>query len=73
MEIWRRIRWVLQITLVLASLMGLTKPIAAQGTGGIIAGTIKDAQGGALPGVTLTLRNVESGVVRTGVSEGNGT
>src|SRR6185503_9350907 len=73
MEISRRIRWVLRITLVLASLMGLTLPIAAQGAGGVIAGTIKDAQGGALPGVTLTLRNVESGVVRTGVSEGNGT
>jgi hypothetical protein len=73
MEIWRRIRWVLHVALVLACLMGLTAPIAAQGTGGIIAGAIKDAQGGVLPGVTLTLRNVESGVVRTAVSEGNGT
>ena len=73
MEISRRIRWVLRITLVLASLMGLTLPIAAQGAGGVVAGTIKDAQGGALPGVTLTLRNVESGVVRTGVTEGDGT
>jgi len=73
MEIWRRIRWVLQITLVLASLMGLTLPIAAQGAGGVIVGSIKDAQGGALPGVSLTLRNVDSGVVRTGVTEGDGT
>ena len=73
MEIWRRIRWALHIALVLACLMGLTAPIAAQGTGGVIAGTIKDGQGGALPGVSLTLRNVESGVVRAAVSEGNGT
>ncbi len=38
-----------------------------------MTGTIRDAQGGALPGVSLTLRNVESGVVRTAVSEGDGT
>jgi len=73
MEIWRRIRLVLHIALVLACLMGLTAPIAAQGTGGVIAGTIKDGQGGVLPGVSLTLRNVESGVVRAAVTEGNGT
>ena len=73
MEIWRRIRLVLHIALVLACLMGLTAPIAAQGSGGVIAGTIKDGQGGVLPGVSLTLRNVESGVVRAAVSEGNGT
>src|SRR6266550_1775930 len=71
--IWRRIRWVPRTAFFLACLMALAAPIAAQGTGGVIAGTIKDAQGGALPGVSLTLRNVESGVVRTAVSEGNGT
>jgi len=48
-------------------------PVAAQGTGGMIAGTIKDAQGGVLPGVTLTVRNVETGVTRTIVTEGDGT
>ncbi len=45
---------------------------AAQGTGAI-TGTIKDAQAGALPGVSLTLRNLESGVARTTVSEDAGT
>jgi len=72
MEISRRIRWVLRITLVLASLMGLTLPIAAQGAGGVVAGTIKDAQGGALPGVTLTLRNVESGSYERASPKGMG-
>jgi len=43
----------------------------AQG-GASISGKISDAQGGVLPGVTLTLRNVDSGVVREGVSEVDG-
>ena len=74
MEIWRRIGCVRRfVALALACLLGLTTSAAAQGAGGLIAGTVKDAQGGVLPGVTLTLRNVESGVVRTAVSEANGT
>jgi len=73
MEIWRRIGRVRYLmALVLACLLGLAASAAAQGAGGVITGTIRDAQGGALPGVTLTLRNVESGVVRTAVTEGNG-
>jgi hypothetical protein len=74
MEIWRRFgRLHHLIALVLACLLGLTASAKAQGSGGVIAGTIRDAQGGALPGVSLTLRNVESGVVRAAVTEGNGT
>src|ERR1700682_327737 len=49
-----------------------TAAAGAQG-GGTIMGTVADAQGGVLPGVTLTLRNTESGVIRTGLSEGSGT
>ena len=45
--------------------------VHAQG-GASISGKISDAQGGVLPGVTLTLRNVDSGVVREGVSEVDG-
>lgn len=47
-------------------------PAAAQ-TGGVISGTVRDSQGGALPGATVTLRNVDTGVMRTVVSEGDGT
>jgi Carboxypeptidase regulatory-like domain len=47
--------------------------VAAQGESGVIAGTIKDAQGGALPGVSVTLRNVETGQTRSAVSEADGT
>ncbi|MBI3048070.1 MAG: TonB-dependent receptor [Acidobacteria bacterium] len=73
MKICRRTGWAFfLIPLVLAS-PGLVASAAAQGAGGVITGTVRDAQGGVLPGVTLTLRNVESGAVRTAVSEANGT
>src|SRR5262245_30125170 len=58
--------------LALAGLLGITAPAAAQNVGGIISGTVRDAQGGVLPGVSLTLRNVDSGAVRTTVTESNG-
>ena len=46
---------------------------AAQGGTGLISGTIRDAQGAVLPGVTLTLRNQATGVARTTTSETDGT
>ena len=49
---WRNIIWALAATVALAS------PVFAQGGGasstGSISGEIKDAQGGVLPGVTVT-------------------
>ena len=61
-----RLLWVLWLALLFAV------PAAAQ-TSGTITGTIRDAQGGVLPGVTLSLRNSETGVARTAVSESDGT
>ena len=59
---------------VLFLLLGLghPMPLGAQGAGGVIAGVVTDAQGGVLPGVTLTARNTETGVVRTTVTEADG-
>src|SRR5205807_3348142 len=37
-----------------------------------IDGIVKDQQGGVLPGVTVTLRNVDSGVTRTSTTEADG-
>ena len=42
-------------------------------SGGVITGMISDKQGLALPGVTLTLKNVESGVARDTVTTENGS
>ena len=57
--------------LALAVLIGLAAPARAQVVGQI-QGTVTDAQGAVLPGVSLTLRNSETGAVRTSVSEGDG-
>ena len=74
MEIWRRVGRVRYlILLVFACLLGLTPSATAQSESGVIVGTVRDAQGGVLPGATITLRNVESGVMRTATSESNGT
>ena len=47
----------------------LQAPAFAQGPTGRIEGVVRDEQGGALPGVTMTLRNQETGVSRTLVTE----
>ena len=57
--------------LAFAVLIGLAAPVRAQVVGQI-QGTVTDAQGAVLPGVSLTLRNTETGAVRTVVSEGDG-
>jgi hypothetical protein len=46
---------------VLALLMPYSA--AAQGLDGTIAGAVKDASGGVLPGVTITIRNLDRGIV----------
>src|SRR2546426_4851469 len=69
----RRVTQLLASSLTLLWALMAAVPVAAQGTGGAIIGTIKDAQGGVLPGVSLTVRNVETGVSRTVVTEGDGT
>jgi hypothetical protein len=45
---------------------------AAQGPAGRIEGFVRDAQGAVLPGVTMTLRNDDTGVTRTIVTEADG-
>ncbi len=64
---WRACR----LALLLVAVVGSALPAHAQ-VNGVIQGTVMDAQSAVLPGVTMTLRNTESGVVRTTVSEGDG-
>jgi hypothetical protein len=47
-------------------------PALAQTTNGVISGMISDAQGGVLPGVTVTARNVDTGITRSVVTESDG-
>jgi hypothetical protein len=58
--------------LVAATLLALPAPGFAQTGGGAIAGVVADAQGGVLPGVVVTAKNADSGVLRSTVTEPDG-
>ena len=58
--------------LVLAVAFGMATPGMAQTTNGVISGIISDAQGGVLPGVSVTGRNPDTGLTRTVVTESDG-
>jgi Carboxypeptidase regulatory-like domain len=60
------------IAALLLTLACMATPAMAQTTNGVIAGIVSDAQGGVLPGVTVTARNVDTGATRTIVTEGDG-
>jgi hypothetical protein len=47
-------------------------PVAAQLTTGTIVGTVTDNTGGILPGAEITIRHVETGLVRTHVTNERG-
>lgn len=58
---------------ILALVLAAAGPALAQGeASAVVTGVISDAQGGVLPGATVTLRNVESGTTRTVVTEADG-
>lgn len=51
----------------------LTAPLTlAQNTTGTILGTVKDESGGILPGVSVTAKNVDTGISRTAVTDDGG-
>jgi hypothetical protein len=52
--------------------LGAAAPVLAQQTTGNITGRIVDAQGAAIPGVTVTGKSAQTGFVRTDVSDGEG-
>jgi len=58
--------------LVFAFACGVATTAMAQTTNGVISGIINDAQGGVLPGVTVTGRNIDTGIARTVVTEADG-
>jgi hypothetical protein len=54
------------------ALTTLAGEASAQTTNGVITGIVADAQGAVLPGVTVTVRNAETGFVRVLVTEEDG-
>ena len=60
---------VVTIALLLATAL---VPAAAAQTTGTIGGTVRDSSGGVLPGVAVTARNVQTELVRSDVTGGQG-
>jgi hypothetical protein len=62
------------LTMVVLALLTLAGSAAAQSqaANGTIEGTITDASGGLLPGVTVTVKNTDTGAERVVVTDANG-
>jgi hypothetical protein len=58
--------------LVLLVVLGTSLFAQSQATTGVIEGTVSDATGGALPGVTVSLRNTATNFEQTQVTDGDG-
>jgi hypothetical protein len=68
MEVVMRFRVVLAV-----ALLATTASLAvAQITSATISGTIKDETGGVLPGVDVIVKNVDTGLTRSVVTDSNG-
>jgi len=50
----------------------IAAPLAAQDPRGSVTGTVADSTGGMLPGVTVTVKNVQTGVEQNVVTDGEG-
>jgi hypothetical protein len=60
------------LAMIVFCALGAAAPALAQQTTGNITGRIVDAQQAAVPGVTVTAKNAQTGFVRTDVSDGEG-
>ena len=60
----------LLVTLILA--LAMRAPMLAQATNGTISGTVTDESKAVLPGVTVQVKNVETGATRTLVTDDRG-
>jgi hypothetical protein len=62
-----------KVSAILIMLMGAVAGASAQTAQGEIVGTVLDAQGASVPGVTVTVTNTATGLVRTGATADNGS
>ncbi len=60
------------VTVWLIGLCVLSAPLVSAQTTGSIAGTVKDSTGGVLPGVAITVTNLETGTTRDAVTDAEG-
>jgi hypothetical protein len=59
-------------TLLLATIIVSPASAAAQASGGVISGVVADAQSAVLPGVVVTVRNTDTGTVRSVTTDADG-
>lgn len=64
--------WTRRLTLLLALAVGASTSLFAQATTGTISGTITDETGAVLPGVTVELKHLDTGAVRSTVTDDEG-
>ena len=57
--------WFRRIEVGFLMILGCAGLLYAQGTMGTISGTVSDPTGAVIPGATVTVRNVETGISRT--------
>ncbi len=57
---------------LLCSMLLAAVPAMAQFDSATVLGTVKDDSGGVMPGVTVTLTNLETGIVVVRVTDANG-
>ena len=67
-----RLRQLLAACLVVLAPLGLAQTASAQAVTGTIVGTVADTTGAVLPGVTVTVKQTETGFTRVLTSDSNG-
>src|SRR5205814_3038370 len=67
-----RTRRIPVILAVLILALGFAATASAQGERGVITGVVSDSQGGVLPGVAVTIRNVDTGFTLSDVTSTEG-
>jgi hypothetical protein len=72
MDFVRRTRLAAAIAVVGALLLAMQAPLQAQTTSASVSGSVKDSQGGALPGATVTLTSRTQGNTLTASTDGEG-
>ena len=68
----RRLTLGFGLVVILLAIAATPRAAWAQTETGRISGTVADAQGGVVPGVTVTSKSVNTGVTRETVSDSNG-
>ena len=68
----RENRFVVLLALLAVASLAAPRGLGAQSNSGIVQGTVTDPSGAVLPGVNVTVTNVDTGVVRDFVTNSDG-